>query len=140
MRPELKGSEMNVSSTAGPQVHLRLPADNAYAAVLRMTATGLAARVEFTIDAIEDLRISVGEASALLLPLAAPSADLETRFTLEPGRIAVEMTAVVHDDVDVDRSSFAWQVLTTLTESCDVTRTGDELRIAFDVASCTSES
>ena len=34
-------------------VELRLPADGAYASVLRTTTAGLAARLDFTIDSIE---------------------------------------------------------------------------------------
>ena len=46
-------------------VELRLPADGAYVSVLRTTTAGLAARLDFTIDDIEDLRIAVdaGQAS-----------------------------------------------------------------------------
>ncbi len=53
-------------------VELRLPADSAYVSVLRTTTAGLAARLDFTIDDIEDLRIAVGEACALVLPEADP--------------------------------------------------------------------
>ena len=49
-----------------------------------MTA-GLAARLDFTVDDIEDLRIAVGEACALVLPEAAPGGDLEAEFRLTPG-------------------------------------------------------
>ena len=50
---------------AGPtparaDVELRLPPDNAYVAVLRTTTAGLAARLDFTLDDIEDLRMAVG--------------------------------------------------------------------------------
>ena len=51
-------------------VELRLPADSAYVSVLRTTTAGLAARLDFTIDDIEDLRIAVGEACAMVLPEA----------------------------------------------------------------------
>ena len=51
-------------------VELRLPADSAYVSVLRTTTAGLAARLDFPIDDIEDLRIAVGEASAMVLPEA----------------------------------------------------------------------
>ena len=53
-------------------VELRLPADSAYVSVLRTTSAGLAARLDFTLDDIEDLRMAVGEASALVLPEAQP--------------------------------------------------------------------
>ena len=61
-------------------VSLRVPADSAYVSVLRTMTAGLAARLDFTVDDIEDLRIAVGEACALVLPEAAPGGDLEADF------------------------------------------------------------
>ena len=63
---------MAATENEGPRadVELRLPADSAYVSVLRTTTAGLAARLDFPIDDIEDLRIAVGEASAMVLPEA----------------------------------------------------------------------
>ena len=72
-----------------PDVELRLPAESAYVAVLRMTTAGLAARLDFTLDDIEDLRMAVGEACALVLEHADPGgdlhADLRPQRRLDPG-------------------------------------------------------
>jgi serine/threonine-protein kinase RsbW len=106
-------------------VELRLPADNAYASVLRTTTAGLAARLDFPIDDIEDLRIAVGEASAMVLPEARPGSDLTCRFYLQPGELTVEIGVEIDRDVTPDRDSFAWQVLTTLATSASAeTRDG----------------
>ena len=84
-------------SAARPaDVELRLPADSAYVSVLRTTTAGLAARLDFTIDDIEDLRIAVGEASAMVLPEADAGGDLLCRFYLRPG----ELTVAVAVDLD----------------------------------------
>jgi serine/threonine-protein kinase RsbW len=56
------------ATARGDVVELRLPADGAYLSVLRTATAGLAARLDFTLDEIEDLRIAVDEACALLLP------------------------------------------------------------------------
>jgi len=95
-------------------VELRLPADSAYVSVLRTTTAGLAARLDFPIDDIEDLRIAVGEASAMVLPEAAPDTDLTCRFYLSAGALTVEVAVEAADPVDPDYDSFAWQVLSTL--------------------------
>jgi len=47
---------------ARDEVTIRLPADGAYLSVLRTATAGLAARLHFTLDEIEDLRIAVDEA------------------------------------------------------------------------------
>ena len=72
-------------------VELRLPADGAYVSVLRTTTAGLAARLDFTIDDIEDLRIAVGEACALVLPEADEGSTLVAEFHLAPGRLSVRV-------------------------------------------------
>ena len=69
-------------------VELRLPADGAYLSVLRTATAGLAARLDFTLDEIEDLRIAVDEACALLLPDAEPGSAMpwhdEDAVTADP--------------------------------------------------------
>ena len=60
-------------------VEMRLPADWAYLSVLRTATAGLAARLDFTLDEIEDLRIAVDEACAMLLPDAVPGRDADLR-------------------------------------------------------------
>ena len=96
-------------------VELRVPADSAYVSVLRTTTAGLAARLDFPIDDIEDLRIAVGEASAMVLPEADEAADLVCRFFMSPGRLTVTVGVdSAHGALKPDYDSFAWQVLATL--------------------------
>ena len=71
--------------TRRSDVELRLPADGAYVSVLRTAASGLAARLDFTIDDIEDVRMAVSEACALALPEADDESDLVARVLPGPG-------------------------------------------------------
>lgn len=64
---------------------LSIPAVSACLVVLRTATASLAARADFTLDDIADLRIAVDEASALLLLSAAPGSALECVFPLSPG-------------------------------------------------------
>lgn len=100
-------------------VELRLPADGAYASVLRTTTAGLAARLDFTIDDIEDLRIAASEASALVLPEADEGTDLQCEFWLDPGELVLSLTVASSTPTPPDEDGFAWQVLSTLAS--DVT-------------------
>ena len=95
-------------------VELRMPADSAYVSVLRTTTAGLAARLDFPIDDIEDLRIAVGEASAMVLPEATAGSELLCRFHLEPGALTVTVEVSSTEPPEPDYDSFAWQVLSTL--------------------------
>ena len=98
-------------------VELRLPADGAYISVVRTTAAGLAARADFTIEDIEDLRMAVGEASAIVLPAAEPGSDLRCAFHLSPREMRVSLTVEASTTPTPDDNDFAWQVLTTLAST-----------------------
>ena len=58
-------------------VLLTVPADGGYLGVLRTATAGLAARLHFALDEIEDLRIAVDEACAMLLAIASRGAELD---------------------------------------------------------------
>ena len=116
-------------------VELRLPADSAYVSVLRTTSAGLAARLDFTIDDIEDLRMAVGEACALVLPSAGADSDLTTRFHMEPGRLTVVVGVDSRNATAPDQDSFAWQVLTTLATAASVAVDGGRFEITLTMQS-----
>ena len=67
-------------------VEIRLPADSAYLSVLRTATAGLAARLDFTLDEIEDLRIAVDEACAMLLPHADRDGPADLPLRAQPRR------------------------------------------------------
>src|ERR1700756_3945169 len=77
---------------AQDQVTVRMPAEGAYLSVLRTATAGLAARLDFTLDEIEDLRIAVDEACAMLLGQAIPGSSLECSFALEPELMTIAVS------------------------------------------------
>jgi serine/threonine-protein kinase RsbW len=100
-------------------VVLRLPADGAYLSVLRTATAGLASRLDFTIDDIEDLRIAVDEACAMLLSHAVPGADLTCEFELHEGVLRVAVSVQTSDGEQPSRDTFAWTVLSALAGEVD---------------------
>ena len=106
-------------------VELRLPADGAYLSVLRTATAGLAARLDFTLDEIEDLRIAVDEACALLLPDAVPDASMTCYFSLADRSLAVTVTVPSRTGRVPKRNTFAWTVLTALAGDVDTAVDGD---------------
>jgi serine/threonine-protein kinase RsbW len=98
-----------------PDAQLRLPADSAYLAVLRTATAGLAARINFTLDDIEDLRIAVDEACAILLPQARTTSDLDCRFWLGQATMTVSVAASCDNPRPPAEQGFAWRVLSALT-------------------------
>lgn len=110
-------------------VSIRLPADSAYLSVLRTATAGLAARLDFTLEEIEDLRIAVDEACALLLTAALPGADLETEFELDEDLIRISVGVLTVSGAQPDRDTFAWTVLSALAGSVDSRVDGDTVTI-----------
>ena len=101
------------------QVTIHMPAEGAYLSVLRTATAGLAARLDFTLDEIEDLRIAVDEACGMLLGQAAPGASLECDFTLGPDRISIAVSALSLQPRPPARDTFAWTVLSALAGNAD---------------------
>ena len=111
-------------------VLLTLPANSVYLSVLRTATAGLAARLHFTLDEIEDLRIAVDEACAMLLNgEELPDAELHCRFTLTVDEIAVTVTLPGVRRTLPPQNTFAWQVLTALTGDVDAEVSNDQLTI-----------
>jgi serine/threonine-protein kinase RsbW len=100
-------------------VVLRLPADGAYLSVLRTATAGLASRLDFTLDDIEDLRIAVDEACAMLLPQAVPGADLSCEFELSERLLRVAVSVETLQGQEPSRDTFAWTVLSALAGEVD---------------------
>jgi serine/threonine-protein kinase RsbW len=104
----------NSANSADSTVMLRVPASSAFVAVLRSLAAGLAARCDLTLDEIEDLRIAVDEACALLLALAPPGEVLSAEFSLSSGELVVQVQVATRDDAELRRDGFGWTVLEAL--------------------------
>lgn len=103
----------------GDVVVLTIPAAGAYLSVLRTATAGLAARLDFTLDEIEDLRIAVDEACGMLLPGTDPEAELRCCFTLDDDRIGVEVSVPATSRAAPSRDTFAWTVLSALAGEVD---------------------
>ena len=114
-------------------VLVRVPADGAFLSVLRTTTAGLAARLDFTLDVVEDLRIAVGEACAMVLPETDPEGDLVAEFFLGQGSIRVRVSVPCAEPIEPDYDSFAWQVLETLTDDARATQDGGRFAVTVSL-------
>jgi serine/threonine-protein kinase RsbW len=101
------------------QVTIRMPAEGAYLSVLRTATAGLAARLDFTLDEIEDLRIAVDEACGMLLSQAAPGASLACDFTLGEDSMTIAVSVLSQRAQPPSRDTFAWTVLSALAGTVD---------------------
>lgn len=118
-------------------VTVSVPARPEYVRVLRAVAAGVAARLDFTYDRIEDLRIAVDEACATILGLP-DAATLTLQMTSDDtgAEIVVSSDAEVAaggwPPPDVDQT-LSWRVLTGLVQQAEFDRTdrGPTIRLLF---------
>jgi serine/threonine-protein kinase RsbW len=111
-------------------VQVCMPAEGAYLSVLRTATAGLAARLDFTLDEIEDLRIAVDEACAMLLPQAIPGTNLECGFDLGAEEMTITVSVVAAQPRMPARDTFAWTVLSALAGTVD-SRLGPDDQVAI---------
>ncbi len=120
------------ASTTGNDdvVVLVVPADGSYLAVLRTATAGLAARLQFTLDEIEDLRIAVDEACAILLALAPGQAEVTSQFEVTRAALSIEVSIPVNGEARLPGgNSFSWQVLTALAGEVGTKNDGERVTI-----------
>jgi len=84
-------------------------------------ASDLAARADFDLDAISDLRMAVDEACATLVDAADPTSVLQCRFLVRPERIRVHAEVeTAKADTVLSTDTFGWRVLQTLADDVEV--------------------
>ncbi|GLW90758.1 hypothetical protein Aglo03_15740 [Actinokineospora globicatena] len=119
--------ESQVSDPTQPEVadvELRLRADLVNLPVVRGVAAAVAMAADFTVDEIADLRLAVDEVCSQLIVLAAPSADLECRFTRVPGtdrctEVVFHASTRSRDGRPPATDTFGWHVLRTLADEVE---------------------
>lgn len=99
-----------------PEVVLTVPADSSFVSLARTAAVCVAARADFTLDALDDLQLAVDEACALVIAHAAPGADLTATFRASDGRVWIDVAATSVSSEPASPTSFAWTVLTALVD------------------------
>lgn len=102
------------------EVYIEVGAWPAQVAPVRVVAADLAARADFDLDAVSDLRMAVDEACSTLATLAPPGARLRCRFEVDLDRITVTARITGPGAAMISRDTFGWRVLNTLTDKVEV--------------------
>ena len=82
-------------------VELSIPARPEYVGVARLAILGVASRMRFSYDEVEDIRLAVGEACTSVLDRVEGQAEappIEIRCLIDPGKLTVEVTDRVAAD------------------------------------------
>lgn len=111
-------SATEVEASVGADVRLELPAETRFLRLARLTASGLANDLDFDIDEVEDLRVAVDEACAVLVEVAADGSRLELTYALSGD--TVEVRGAVPADERPELHPVAENVLALLARDFEV--------------------
>jgi serine/threonine-protein kinase RsbW len=116
-------------------LHARLvvPAHPAFLEACRGLVATMAARTDAGVDVIEDLRIAVDEAAAMLLPHADGRSPLDLGVSIDDSAVRIEL-AVGIDGARVrrDDGDYGWMVLDAVADDVRVV-VGDDSRCTITV-------
>jgi len=94
-------------------IDLAVPAEPEYVGLIRSAAAHIAAHANLTVDAIDDLRLAVDEAFAVLIAHKPETGVVSIRFTIGSEQLDIKLTGPAGSPPP-DKSSFAWTVLSAL--------------------------
>jgi serine/threonine-protein kinase RsbW len=101
------------------EIRLSLPAVPEYARIARLTAAGLATRLGFSYDDVEDLRIAVGEACSILLGSEAGGGRIDVAYRVADNAIEIEVTGNGDTTVGED-TELSDQILAAVVDTHEV--------------------
>jgi len=104
------------------RLELRVPTTASQLPAVRAMAGDLAMRMDYDLDAVEDLRLAVDEACATLVLVAAGDSPLTVVFETTRAGLHIEAWVPTAEGVDVPREGFGWAVLATLVDAVDARR------------------
>ena len=109
-------------STATETISIKIPASPEYLQVVRLVAAGLASRLSFTLEDIEDLKIAVDELSAYITGAHGRSGTLAVSFTLHGDRIQIRGIGEYTESYEVrtDLTEFSRMILETVADSAEL--------------------
>jgi serine/threonine-protein kinase RsbW len=108
------------TTVTGETIRLTVPAALEYVRIVRLTASGVASRLGFDVEEVEDLRVAVDELASLAVE-AADGTDLSVRFVVDEGVLRIEGGAPLSADrLEVGVDDLTAQILAAVVEEWDL--------------------
>ncbi|HJR45005.1 MAG TPA: hypothetical protein VJ927_05320 [Actinomycetota bacterium] len=103
-------------------VAIKIPASPVYLQVVRLVAAGLASRLKFTLDDIEDLKIAVDEMSAYFTGSNGRDGTIEVTFTVQEDRLEIRGAGTFSpgEKVRTELTEFSRMILETVADSASL--------------------
>lgn len=113
------------------EVELTVPAQTSYVSLIRSATTAICAQADFTLDALDDLKLAVDEACALAIAGADPQASLRATWHVDGPHVVIGISCPSPTRAPVATNTFAWTVLTALVEQVETEVTDGCLQITL---------
>jgi hypothetical protein len=109
------------------EVRLTVPATPEFLRLARVTATGLASRLGFTYDQVEDLRLAIDELCFALIGTKGKVGTVNLQYQVAADGLEVEGIGWFEEDVSQGPtlSEFSQQILRALVDDYGVSRDPD---------------
>ncbi|MGQ0521617.1 MAG: ATP-binding protein [Actinomycetota bacterium] len=105
------------------EVRLAVPATPEFLRLARVTASGLASRLGFSYDEVEDLRLAIDELCFVLIGSRGRRGTVDIRYSIGPEALEVEGVGSFDDDeTDPMLAAFSRQILAALVDEYAVYR------------------
>ena len=98
------------------RLELRVPTTATQLPAVRAMAGDLAIRMDYDLDAVEDLRLAVDEACATLVLVAVKDVPLTVVFEITRAGLHIDAWVSTAEGTEVPRDGFGWAVLQTLVD------------------------
>jgi len=104
-------------------VRLIVPAALEYVRIVRLTGSGVASRLGFDIEEIENLRVALDELASLVIDVAAKG-DLEITFFTTDTELRIVGRAAIAPGADVAVEELTAQILKAVIDDYELTSDG----------------
>jgi anti-sigma regulatory factor (Ser/Thr protein kinase) len=121
----------HVTDVAGEEVRLTMPATPELLRVARLTAAGLASRLGFSFDEIEDVKIAVDELCFALVGSKGRIGNLTVVYRLSEGELRIDGEGDFRDDGREPApapSELSAQILTAVVDEHEISSSGETMR------------
>jgi serine/threonine-protein kinase RsbW len=119
------------TTVTGETIRLTVPAALEYVRIVRLTASGVASRLGFDVEEIEDLRVAVDELASLVVE-SADGGDLSVQFAVQDNALRIEGEAALAagraDNARVD--DLTAQILAAVVDEWDLSTTEGSVRFS----------
>jgi serine/threonine-protein kinase RsbW len=116
------GASLVQDGRRGERLELRVPITPTQLPAVRAMVGDLAMRMDYDLDAVEDLRLAVDEASAILSLVSVGDTPLTVVFETSRAGLHIEAWVPTVEGKEVPRDGFGWAVLATLVDAVDTSR------------------